>query len=121
MDVSRRELEALRQRSDEPITSFISRLRENIEHIIDKPSKRDQISMIMHSLQPQFAKNLIGFPYTDFRSLVQALYGIEEDIARGFWADSSPPDSKGKKPRSGPRSSDICAISTSSHGFSRWP
>ena len=39
----------------------------------------------------------MGFPQTEFGSLVQALYGIEEGIARGLWADSSPPDSKGKK------------------------
>ena len=38
----------------------------------------------------------MGFPQTDFGSLVQALYGIEEGIARGLWADSSPQDSKGK-------------------------
>ena len=50
VDVSRRELEALRQRPDESITSFISRWREKIAHIIDRPSERDQISMIMRSL-----------------------------------------------------------------------
>ena len=63
----------------------------------------------------------MGFPHTDFGSLVQALYGIEEDIDRGLWADSSPPDSKGKKPGSSPRSSDIGAIGTSSHRFARRP
>ena len=66
----------------------------------------------MHSLQPRFARHLTGFPQTDFGSLVQALYGIEKGIARGLWADSSPPDSKGKKPWSGPRSLDIGAIGT---------
>ena len=50
VDVSRRELEALRQRPDESVTSFISRLREKIAQIIDRPSKRDQISMIIQSL-----------------------------------------------------------------------
>ena len=84
MDVSQRELEALRQRPDESITSFISRWREKIAHIIDRPSERDQISMIMRSLQPRFARHLMGFPQTDFGSLVQALYGIEEGISRGF-------------------------------------
>ena len=63
----------------------------------------------------------MGFPQTDFGSLVQALYEIEEGIARGLWADSSPSDSKGKKSGSGPKSSDIDAIGTSSHKFSRWP
>ena len=50
VDVSRRELEALRQRPDEIVTFFISRWREKIAQIIDRPSERDQINMIMHSL-----------------------------------------------------------------------
>ena len=83
---------------DESITSFISHLREKIAQIIDRPSERDQISMIMRSLQPRFARHLMGFPHTDFGSLVHALYGIEEGISRGLWADSSPSNSKGKKP-----------------------
>ena len=90
VDVSRRELEALRQRPDESVTSFISRWREKIAQIIDRPSERDQIGMIMRSLQPRFARHLMGFPQIDFGSLVQALYGIEEGISRGLWADSSP-------------------------------
>ena len=93
IDVSRRELEALRQRPEESVTSFISRWREKISQIIDRPSDRDHISMIMRSLQPRFARHLMGFPHTDFGSLVQALYGIEEGIARGLWPESSPSDS----------------------------
>ena len=70
VDVSRRELEALKKRPDESITSFISRWREKIAQIIDRPSERDQISKIMPSLQPRFARHLMGFPQTDFGSLV---------------------------------------------------
>ena len=120
MDVSRRELEALKQRPYESVTSFISLWREKIAQIINRPSERDQISM-MRSLQPRFARHLMGFPQTDFGSLVQALYGIEEGISRGLWVDSSPSDSKGKKPGANPRSSDIGTIGTSSHIFSRRP
>ncbi|RVW60923.1 hypothetical protein CK203_049260 [Vitis vinifera] len=111
IDVSRRELEALRQRPEESVTSFISRWREKISQIIDRPSERDQISMIMRSLQPRFARHLMGFPHTDFGSLVQALYGIEEGIARGLWSESSS-DSKGKRPLGGQRSGDVGAISS---------
>ena len=121
VDVSRREFEALRQRLDESITSFISRWREKIAQIIDRPSELDQISMIMRSLQPRFARHLMGFPRTDFGSLVQALYGIEEGISRGLWADSSPSDSKGKKPGSGPRPSDVGAIGITGHRSPRHP
>ena len=112
IDVSRRELEALRQGPDESVTSFISRWREKIAQIVDRPSEKDQISMILRSLQPRFARHLMGFPHTDFGSLVQALYGIEEGIARGLWPESSPYDSKGKKPLGGQRPGDVGTISS---------
>ena len=57
----------------------------------------------------------MGFPHTDFGSLVQALYDIEEGISRGLWADSSLSDSKGKKPGSRPRPSDVGAIGMTRH------
>ena len=121
VDVSQRELEALRQRPDESVTSFISLWREKIAQIIDRPSERDQINMIMRSLQPRFSRHLIGFPQTDFGSLVQALYGIKEGIFRGLWADSSSSGSKGKKPGSGPRPSDVGAIGMTRHRSPRHP
>ena len=77
--------------------------------------------MIMHSIQPSFARHLIGFPQTDFGSLVQALYGIKWGISRGLWVDSSPLDSKGKKPRSGPRPSNVGAIGMTEHRSPRHP
>ena len=121
VDVSQRELEALRERPDESVTSFISRWREKISQIIDRPSERDQISMIIRSLQPRFARHLMGFPQTDFGSLVQALYGIEDNIARGLGVDSSPSDSSGKKPESGSRPSDVATIGMMSHKSPRSP
>ena len=63
----------------------------------------------------------MGFPQIDFESLVQALYGIEEGISRGLWADSSPSDSKGRKPGSGPRPSDVGAIGMTGHRSPRHP
>ena len=68
--------------------------------------------MILRSLQPRFSKHLIGFPHTNFGSLVQALYGIKEGISRGLWPESSPIDSKGKKPSGGQRSGDVGTISS---------
>ena len=78
------------------------------------PSEKDQINMIMKSLQPRFARHLMGFPHTDFGSLVQALYGIDEGITRGLWSKSSPFDLKGKKPLGRQRLRDVGAISLAS-------
>ena len=68
--------------------------------------------MIMRRLYPKFARHLMRFPHTDFGSLVHALYGIEEGIARGLWFESSPTDSKGNKPLGGQRSGDVGPISS---------
>ena len=112
IDVSMRKLEVLRQGPEESVTSFISRLRENITQIVDRPSENDQINMILKNLQPRFAKYLMGFPYTDFRSLVQALYGVDESIARRLWPESFSSDSKRKKPSGGQRPRDVGTISS---------
>ncbi|RVW58843.1 hypothetical protein CK203_101785 [Vitis vinifera] len=107
VDVSRRELEALRQRTEESVSSFISRWRGKIAEIVDRPSERDQIQMVLRSLQPRIARHVVGVPFTDFGSLVMALYDVEDGITRGLWADSSPSDVKGKKPFIGPRPTEV--------------
>ncbi|RVW20446.1 hypothetical protein CK203_111654 [Vitis vinifera] len=60
VDVSRRELEALRQRTEESVSSFISRWRGKIAEIVDRPSERDQIQMVLRSLQPRIARHVVG-------------------------------------------------------------
>lgn len=88
VDVSRRELEALRQRTEESVSSFISRWRGKIAEIVDRPSERDQIQMVLRSLQPRIARHVVGVPFADFGSLVMALYDVEDGISRGLWTDS---------------------------------
>ncbi|RVW25081.1 hypothetical protein CK203_116139 [Vitis vinifera] len=113
IDVSRRELEATRQRSDESISSFVTRWRAKVVGMIDRPKEQDQIDMVLRNLQPRFARRLVGIPFQDLRSLVQAAFSVEEAIARGLWTDTTPsPDSKGKK-LIGPfgRSGEVGAIS----------
>ena len=68
--------------------------------------------MILRNLQPKFAKHLMGFLHTDFGSLVQALYDIEEGIAKGLWPASSLIDSKEKKPSRRQRPGDVGTISS---------
>ena len=115
----RRELEALRQRSDEFVSSFISRWQGKIAEIIDRPSERDQIQMVLRSLQPRIARHVVGVPFTDFGYLVLALYDVEDGISRGLWIDSSPIDVKGKKPFGGQRSFDVSVISSTSQRLPR--
>ena len=96
VDVLRKELEALRQRAEESVSSFISRWCGKIAEIIDRPSERDQIQMVLRSLQLRIARHVVGVPFADFGSLVMALYDVEDGISRGLWADSSPSDLRGR-------------------------
>ncbi|RVW73349.1 hypothetical protein CK203_057738 [Vitis vinifera] len=74
--------------------------------VVDRPSEIDQIQMVLRSLQPRIARHVVGVPFTDFDSLVLALYDVEDDILRGLWTYASPTDVKGKKPSREQRSSD---------------
>ncbi|RVW32228.1 Cytochrome f [Vitis vinifera] len=74
--ITRRELELLRQGSDESVSSFISRWRERIAEMIERPSERDQMGI----------------------SLVQALLDVDDGLSRGLWSDITPsPDTEGKE------------------------
>ena len=51
--------------------------------------------MILRSLQPRIARYVVRVvPFTDFGSLVLALYDVEDGISRGLWSDSSAIDAK---------------------------
>ncbi|KAL6340412.1 hypothetical protein AAG906_006069 [Vitis piasezkii] len=88
-------------RTDESISSFISRWIGKIAKIVDKPSERDQIQVVLRSLQLRIARHVVGVPFIDFGYLVSTLYDVEEGISRGLWTDSSLSDVKGKKPFGG--------------------
>ncbi|RVX12755.1 hypothetical protein CK203_009768 [Vitis vinifera] len=47
--------------------------------------------------QRWFARHLTGVPFQDFRSLVQALFDVDDGISRGLWSDIiHSPDTEGK-------------------------
>ena len=87
--------------------------------MIDRPSEREHISMIMRSLQPSYARHLMGVPIMDYRALIEALYSIEDGMARGLWSNSSSFDSKGKKPYGSYKPGEVGAISSFKHGAPR--
>ena len=114
IDVSRRELEALRQRLNQSVSSFIPHWRGKIVEIVDRPSKKDHIQMVLRSLQPTIARHVVGVPFIEFGSLVLALYDVEDGILRGLWTDSSLIDAKKKKPSRGQGLADVGTITSTS-------
>ena len=119
VDVLRRELKALRQRSKESISSFISHWHRKIAEIIDRPLERDKIHMVLRSLQPRITRHVVGVPFIDFGSVVLALYDVEDGISRDLWTNSSPSDVKRKKPSRGQRSIDVNTINSTNQRLPR--
>ena len=75
--------------------------------------------MIMRSLQPSYARHLMGVPIMDYRALIEALYGIEDGMAHSLWLDSSFFNSKGKKPFGSYRPGEVGTISSFRQGAPR--
>ena len=44
----------------------------------------DQIQIVLRSLQPRIARHVVEVPFTDFSSLVLALYDVEDGISKGL-------------------------------------
>ena len=66
--------------------------------MIYRPKEHDQIDMVLRDLQSRFARNFVGIPIQDLKSLARVAFSVEEAIARGLWTDTAPPpNSKGKK------------------------
>ena len=72
--------------------------------------------MIMRSLQPRYARHLIGVPIMDYKALIEALYGIKDGMVRDLWSNSSSSDSKGKKPSGSYRPREVGAINSFRQG-----
>ncbi|RVW52122.1 hypothetical protein CK203_095088 [Vitis vinifera] len=51
--------------------------------------------MVLRSLQSKIVRHVVEVSFTDFGSLVLALYDVEDGISRGLWANSSLIDARG--------------------------
>nr|CAN80629.1 hypothetical protein VITISV_038466 [Vitis vinifera] len=74
-NISRRELDALRHGYDESVASFISRWREKIVQVIDRPTEREQIQMVVRRLQHKIA----GHDVIDRGSISLDQLGVNSD------------------------------------------
>ena len=88
----------MRHGYDESVASFISRWREKIVQVIDRPTEREQIQMVVRRLQHKIAGHVNRVPFIDFGSLVMTLFSVIDDLAKGLWLDSFLIDSKGNEP-----------------------
>ncbi|WP_368859551.1 hypothetical protein [Heyndrickxia coagulans] len=118
INVTRRELEALRQGRTETATAFISRWREKMLHMMDRPSEADQIRMLRRALQPHYSGPVASSPATTLEAFLTSLYGVEEAIAAGVLPgppplDTSTPDSRVRRGQSSHKQVEVGVVESS--------
>ena len=52
--------------------------------VINRPTKREQIQMVLRRLQPKIARHVIKVSFTDFGYLVMTFLSVDDGLARGL-------------------------------------
>ncbi|RVW68256.1 hypothetical protein CK203_064687 [Vitis vinifera] len=86
--VTHRELECLRQGSDESVSSFISRWKEKAAEMIERPTERDQMSMFLRSLHHRgLWSDITRSPDIEGKGVVGSSRAMEMYALRAFSID----------------------------------
>ena len=54
------------QKFDYAVRDALSRWRDKVAQMVDRPKELEQIQMILRNLRPQFARQMVGNSYLDF-------------------------------------------------------
>lgn len=71
MEVTRRDLENLRQREGDSFRNFVARWRSMAGMMTSRPSEKEQCRMILKSMLPKFQDAMYMVSYPDFDSLYE--------------------------------------------------
>ena len=79
LDVTRRDLETTRQKSDRSFSDYIARWREKVALMRDRPLENEQIEMVIKGALPHFHKQMLFIHYPTFKALHQANIKIKDE------------------------------------------
>ncbi|XP_043703922.1 uncharacterized protein LOC122654011 [Telopea speciosissima] len=80
VELTRRELETTKQLPDEGFTSYLKRFRDKAAQMWDRPSQREQVSMLMKGLRHPYRTYIFGQGITTIDSLIVAGKQVEDPI-----------------------------------------
>ncbi|XP_077223093.1 uncharacterized protein LOC143856709 [Tasmannia lanceolata] len=98
IDVTKRDLKALKQGHNETFTSFIRRWRRKAAQMTHRLSDEDQIKIVVKNLSPQYYHHMAIQYFLDFNHLIKTGTQIEDALAKGLRSRSSSDVREGKRP-----------------------
>ena len=95
IQITMRELESAKQGPKENFSDFVRRWRNLASQMVDRPSEKDQIRIIIRNLQPALASHLwASQTAASFQAFFEAGLAVEEGLQAGIWGKSEPPKVK---------------------------
>ncbi|XP_077252401.1 uncharacterized protein LOC143891751 [Tasmannia lanceolata] len=98
IEVTKRDLKAIKQGPQETFTSFVRRWRRKAAQMTNRPSEEDQIKIVVKNLSPQYYHFMATQYYSDFNHLIKTGTITEDALLKGSLAKSSFDPRNGKKP-----------------------
>ncbi|XP_077226343.1 uncharacterized protein LOC143859575 [Tasmannia lanceolata] len=103
IDVTKRDLKALKQGHNETFTSFIRRWRRKAAQMTHRLSDADQIKIVVKNLSPQYYHHMAIQYFLDFNHLIKTGTQIEDALSKGLRSRSSSDVREGKRPIVAPK------------------
>lgn len=85
IEITTRDLEAMRQEPKESFSEFVSRWRAKASMMTLRPTDKDQIRMIVRNLQPKLMQRMIVIPFPTFSDLHDMGVQIEDAMRQGLF------------------------------------
>ncbi|XP_077248446.1 uncharacterized protein LOC143888046 [Tasmannia lanceolata] len=98
IEVTKRDLKAIKQGPQETFTSFVRRWRRKAAQMTNRPLEEDQIKIVVKNLSPQYYHFMATQYYSDFNHLIKTETITEDALLKGSLAKSSFDPRNGKKP-----------------------
>ncbi|XP_077212815.1 uncharacterized protein LOC143847916 [Tasmannia lanceolata] len=103
IDVTKRDLKALKQGHNETFTSFIRRWRRKAAQMTHRLSDEDQIKIVVKNLSPQYYHHMAIQYFLDFNHLIKTGTQIEDALAKGLRSRIPSDTREGKRPVMAPK------------------
>ncbi|XP_077247235.1 uncharacterized protein LOC143886952 [Tasmannia lanceolata] len=103
IDVTKRDLKALKQGHNETFTSFIRRWRRKAAQMTHRLSDADQIKIVVKNLSPQYYHYMAIQYFLDFNHVIKTGTQIEDSLSKGLRSRPSSDVREGKRPIVAPK------------------
>ena len=91
VDITRRDLKTMKQEPKEPFFTFITKWRSKTAQMMNRPTKEEQLTMVVKNLLPVYHKYLFAQYFPNFEALIAAGTQIEDAINNGTIKNEDPP------------------------------